>query len=103
MSYPIKYPFTLTRSNQARTGATESEVTFEGFATYYEDEDTQCSTWEVEAYVTGFTQYRDGKVVSRVSGVKLKDWAMSDLKAFENDCVDRACFEYKLRMTKQAA
>ena len=90
-----RYPFVLLRHNSV--GLVESETTFEGFATYYEDEDTECSKWEVEAYVTSFTQYINGKVFSSVSGLKSKDWTVKDLESFEADCVDAACNQFKLK------
>jgi len=103
MSYTVKYPFTLTRSNQSVHGATESETIFEGFATPYNDEDTGFSTWEVEAWVTGFAQYQNGKVVSSVKGLRSKDWQVDNLEAFEAACVDRACFEFEIRTQNKAA
>jgi len=94
-SNPTKYPFTLTRHNAS--GMIESEVLFEGFAQYFEDKQTECSTWEVEAWVTGFTQYLNGKVVSSVSGLKSQDWQVDDLAAFEADCVEAACRLFELK------
>lgn len=91
-----RYPFVLTRHNSL--GLVESETTFEGFATYLEDEDTQYSKWEVEVYVTGFTQYLDGKVFSSVTGLKSKDWVVKDLEAFEADCVEAACERFNLKV-----
>lgn len=102
MSYSVKYPFTLTRSSN-QNGAIESEVTFEGFATFFEDKETQFSTWEIEAWVTFFAQYKNGKQLLMVTGIKSKDWTVEDMGAFEADCVDRACFQYQLKNTKQAA
>ena len=106
MSYPAKYPFTLTRSNQCRMGATESEMYFEGVASYFCDKDTQEAWWEVEAHLTGFAQFQDGKKASGFEGMKIPaqdvvhpfGWA-----SFEAECVERACFEYELKMTKKAA
>ena len=90
-----RYPFTLTQSNQV--GLTESETTFEGFATFHEDPETEFSFWEVEAYVTGFTQYNNGKVVASVTGIKSKDWKVDSLEAFEAACVDAATFQQQLK------
>ena len=92
---PSKYPFTLTRHTSL--GAVESETTFEGFATYHEDGETEYCEWEIEAYVTGFTQYINGKVFTSVSGLKSRDWKVSDLKSFEADCVEAACNQFKLK------
>lgn len=75
----------------------ESETTFEGFVQHFEDGDTMESSWEVEAYVTGFTQYKNGKVVSSVSGIKTDKWEVSNLKDFEADCVEAACDQFKLK------
>lgn len=90
-----RYPFTLTQSNQA--GAIESEATFEGFATFHEDPETEFSFWEVEAYVTGFAQYQSGKVLASVTGIKSENWTVKNLEAFEAACVDAATFQQKLK------
>jgi len=92
---PPRFPFTLTRNNQHANGTTESETHFEGFATYFEDEQTECSTWEVEAWVTGFTQYKDGKAVASVTGLKSENWTVQNLQEFKAACIDAACFKYQ--------
>jgi len=93
-----RYPFTLTKHNSV--GLIESEITFEGFATYHEDGDTECCEWEVEAWVTGFTQYKNGKILISVSGLKSSDWKVDNLKTFEADCIEAATSQFKY---KQAA
>lgn len=90
-----RYPFTLTRHNAI--GPVESETMFEGHATYFEDKDTQYCEWEVEAWVTGFTQYKNGKVISKVTGIKSKDWTVENLEAFEADCVEAAISQFKYK------
>ena len=94
--YQVKYPFSLVRHNQSANGSTESETTFEGFATFFQDDETG-GTWEVEAWVTGFTQYQDGKAVSSVTGLKTRNWTVPNLEKFEADCVDAACYQQQLK------
>ncbi len=94
--YHIKYPFSLVRHNQAASGSTESETTFEGFATFFPDDETGGS-WDVDAWVTGFTQYQNGNAVSSVTGLKSKNWTVPDLKVFEADCVEAACYQQQLK------
>lgn len=96
MSYSApRYPFLLRR--HFAIGLVESEVTFEGFATYHEDEETQYCEWEIEAWVTGFTQYQNGKAMTTVTGLKSKDWTVKDLDGFEADCVEAATSQFKLK------
>ena len=90
-----RYPFTLTQSNQL--GMIESETTYEGYCTFFEDHEIQCSFWEVEAYVTGFTQYQNGKVVASVTDIRSADWTVDNLEAFEAACVDAATFQQQLK------
>jgi len=91
----MSYPFSLTRHNVAPNGAIESETYFEGFVQYFEDEDTLECEWDVTAYCTGFTQYKDGKVVLKVEGIKSKDWQVDDLQSFEFDCIESATNQLK--------
>lgn len=114
-----RYYFTLTRSNQCTTVSVESEgdaervsttisieseTTFEGVVNYEEDAETGCDFIEVQAYMTGFTQYKDGKVYAQATGLKLPaDRFVTDLEQFERECVERAFYEAELRITKQAA
>ena len=97
MYYPQRYPFTINRSSQCAVSMVESEMHFEGFATYHHDEDTEMAFWEVESVCTGFTQYKDGKVLSSVTDIKTNKWQVSDLSAFEADCVDKAINQFQLK------
>lgn len=104
MSYnPKRYPFKFTTSNQTAFGQVESETTYEGFATRYEGVGGEPDEWDVEAYVTGFAQYQDGKEVSSVTGLKSLDWKVENLEEFEGRCVSVAVFQHQLLELKQAA
>lgn len=93
----MSYPFTLTRHNFTLNGTTESETSFEGFVQFFEDKDTLESYWDVTAYVTGFTQYKDGKVVAKVDGIKSNNWQVDNLKDFEDACIEAATDQFKLK------
>lgn len=101
MYHPKKYPFTISISNQCASGATESELHFEGAAIYHHDKQTEMAYWEVIAVCTGATQYQGGRVVNDLQNIKVpaqdvvKNW-----KEFEEACIDRATFQFEL---KQAA
>lgn len=96
---PNKYPFTYTHSNQTATGLVESEMYFEGFATYVEDEETEMNAWGVEAILTGFAQFQNGKLVAKVTGLNTDNWTVPDYEAFEKACIDAATHQFKVKHT----
>lgn len=93
------YYFTLNRSNQAKDGSCESESHFEGVVNYCVDKDTQMEVIGVDAYLTGFTQYVDGKPRLQWSGgrVPAKNIVL-DWDDFERECTERAFYEAELKI-----
>lgn len=99
MYQPTRLPFTLSRSNQCVAGMIESELHFEGFATYHHDEDTQMAFWEVEAVCIGFTQYQNGRAIANVENIKVKAQdVVKDWNQFETACIDRAETQYQFKI-----
>lgn len=98
-----KYYFTLTKSNQCKFGTVESETTFEGVVTHLHDSETMQDVYEVTAFLTGFTQYNDGKKVSGFDGLRIPAHKLVvDLAAFEAECIERAFYEAELKIKKAA-
>lgn len=99
------YSFTLNQTNQSKTGFTESETHFEGIVKYAAGDDlTGMELIEVDAFLTGFTQYQNGAVVFECKDIKVPaESVVKNWKDFERACVDRAFFEAELRLTKLAA
>lgn len=95
---PPTLPFTLTRSAQAKSGDFEMETTYEGYCTYFHDPETEMAFWEVDAVLTGFAQYEDGKVVCKVEGLKRSaELTVTDWPEFERQCINRAEYEYEIK------
>lgn len=98
-----KYYFTLVNGNQCKFGAIESETTFEGIVTYMHDTETMQDVYEVDAFLTEFAQYQNGKKVMGIDWLRVPaHLVVADLEAFEAQCIERAFYEAELRIKKAA-
>ena len=68
-----------------------------------QDKETMQDVYEVTAFLTGFTQYQDGKKVSGFDSLRIPAHkVVVNLDAFEAECIERAFYEAELKIKKAA-